>query len=80
VIDEQIIHLLARRFAATRQVGQLKARNALPPVDAEREAAQQQRYQQLALANGLDPTLVTGLFGDVIAEVVRKHCEVRNPV
>lgn len=74
-IDEQIIHLLAKRFAATRQVGQLKARHALPPVDAERESAQQLRYQRLALANGLDPALVTGLFRDVIADVVRQHRE-----
>lgn len=74
-IDERIIDLLARRFAVTRQVGQLKAHHALPAVDAERESAQQLRYEQLARANGLAPALVTGLFRDIIAEVVRCHGE-----
>ena len=77
-IDEQIIHLLAKRFAVTRQVGQLKARNALPSVDAERESAQQLRYRQLALANDIDPALVTGMFRAVIEEVVRQHRDQRD--
>ena len=74
-IDGQIVELLARRFAVTQQVGQLKAHHALPAVDAERESAQQLRYEQLAQENGLDPALVTGLFRDIIAEVVRQHGE-----
>uniref|UniRef100_D5X2P4 chorismate mutase n=1 Tax=Thiomonas intermedia (strain K12) TaxID=75379 RepID=D5X2P4_THIK1 len=78
-IDEQLIELLAGRFAVTRQVGQLKAHHALPAVDTERESAQQFRYEQLARANGLDPALVMGLFRDIIAAVVRQHGEAITP-
>jgi chorismate mutase len=75
VIDEEIIHLLARRFAVTRQVGELKARDALPAVDPERESAQQLRYKQLAVASDVSPGLVVGVFRTVIEEVVRQHRE-----
>ncbi|MFT3800289.1 MAG: chorismate mutase [Burkholderiaceae bacterium] len=74
-IDEEIVHLLVRRFAVTRQVGKLKAREALPAVDLRREAAQKLKYEQLAAVNGLSPTMVAAIFRLVIEEVVREHRE-----
>ena len=32
-IDAALIHLLAERFKQTRKVGELKARQGLPPAD-----------------------------------------------
>ncbi|WP_284617624.1 chorismate mutase [Aquabacterium humicola] len=72
-LDDELVRLLARRFAVTREVGRLKARAALPAVDADREAAQQQRHRQLAAASGLAPQLVAAVFRLVIEEVVREH-------
>ena len=39
-IDAALIHLLAERFKQTRKVGELKARQGLPPADPMREARQ----------------------------------------
>ena len=69
-IDEEIIQLLARRFNATEQVGELKAQHQLTAVDPEREAAQAHRYRMLADAHQLNPVLVMSLFAAVIQEVV----------
>lgn len=73
LLDDELVRLLARRFAVTREVGRLKAREDLPAVDADREAAQQQRYRRIAAASGLAPELVAGVFRQVIDEVVREH-------
>lgn len=75
-IDEEIIGTLARRFAITREVGELKARETLAPVDAIREARQQERYAQLAAINHLSPALVGDIFRLVFSEVIREHREV----
>jgi chorismate mutase len=72
-IDEEIIQLLARRFSATEQVGELKAQHQLTAVDPEREAAQARRYHMLADAHQLNPALVMSLFAAVIQEVVANH-------
>lgn len=76
LIDEQIVQLLAKRFSVTRQVGQLKAREGLPSVDADREAAQKLRHEELATASGIASGLVCGVFRLVIEEVVREHQKV----
>jgi len=38
-IDAALIHLLAERFKCTQQVGELKAREGMPPADPMREEA-----------------------------------------
>lgn len=73
LLDAEMVRLLEKRFAVTRQIGQLKARGGLPLVDASREIAQQQRYESLAMASGISPSVVTGIFRLVIDEVVREH-------
>ena len=39
-LDAVLLHTLAERFKLTKQVGVLKAENALPPSDKQREAEQ----------------------------------------
>lgn len=72
-IDAELVRLLGERFAATHEVGLLKAREGLQAVDAGREAAQRQRFETLAAAHGVRPELVQALFRQIIDEVVRDH-------
>jgi chorismate mutase len=72
-IDEQLVELLARRFAVTARVGAVKKRFALQPVDAEREARQLSRYRALAARHTLDPEFVGRLFRSIFEEVVINH-------
>ena len=67
-IDEKIVG-----FAITAEVGKLKARDALNPVDPNREAEQAERFRQLAAQHGLNPELVAAVFRVLIDEVVRNH-------
>ena len=72
-IDAALIHLLAERFKCTQQVGELKAREGMPPADPEREDAQIARLRDLADQAGLDPTFAEKFLNFVIAEVIHHH-------
>ena len=72
-IDAALIHLLAERFKCTQQVGELKAREGLPPADPSREEAQITRLRTLADEAGLDPTFAEKFLNFVIAEVIHHH-------
>ena len=47
-IDAALVHLLAERFKATQQVGELKAAVGMPPADPAREVRQIARLRALA--------------------------------
>lgn len=72
-IDAALVHLLAERFKATQQVGQLKATAGLPPADPGREARQITRLRELADDAGLDPLFAEKFLNFIIAEVIRHH-------
>ncbi len=72
-LDAAIVRLLAERFKVTREVGRLKAEQALPPSDPQREARQVARLRRLASEAGLDPDLAEKFHGFVVAEVIRDH-------
>lgn len=75
-IDAALVHLLAERFKATKQVGVLKARRGLPPSDPAREAVQIARLRRLAEESGLDPHFAEKFLAFIVDEVIRHHEEI----
>jgi chorismate mutase len=72
-IDAALVHMLAERFRATRDIGLIKARHGLPAVDPGREETQLIRLRGLASEAGLDPDFAETFVRMIIAEVVRQH-------
>ncbi|MGR4010184.1 chorismate mutase [Leucobacter sp. 1207-22] len=72
-IDAALIHMLAERFKATQQVGELKARHEMPASDPDREARQISRLRELAIDSHLNPEFAEKWFNFVVAEVIQHH-------
>ncbi len=72
-IDEQLIGLLARRFAVTENVGNYKKQHNLPAIDLSREAAQFERIRKLAQNHGLDDAFARQMLRLIIDTVVANH-------
>lgn len=77
-IDEEIIAALARRFAVTEQVGQLKAKHDLESVDPVREQEKLQRLRNQAEQHGINADFVRSLFQQIFDEVVKNHRQLRQ--
>ena len=77
-IDTELVELLARRFALTHKVGQLKAMNQLEAVDPEREARKLASLRELSESRQLSVALVTEIFTAIMAEAVRNHKKLKN--
>lgn len=76
-LDAALIHILAERFRCTHKVGVLKAEYNLPETDPGREALQFTRFRDIGQSAGLDANFVEGFMRTIIAEVVRRHGEVK---
>ena len=72
-IDAALIHMLAERFRITKEVGEYKARSAMPPADPKREEQQIRRLRALAVEADLDPEFSEKFIRFVIDEVIRHH-------
>ncbi|WP_127358601.1 chorismate mutase [Actinacidiphila soli] len=72
-LDAALVHLLAERFKATQQVGELKAAYDLPAADPTREAQQIERLRAMAEDAHLDPAFAEKFLAFIIEEVIRHH-------
>ena len=77
-LDAALVHVLAERFRCTQAVGVLKAEQAMPPADPEREAQQIARLRRLAQEARLDPEFAEKFLNFIIAEVLRHHEAIAN--
>ena len=77
-IDQELVALLARRFALTQEVGLLKASQSLQAVDAGREAEKIAAIRQLCEEQGLSPDLGADLLSRIMAEAARNHRQLRG--
>ena len=72
-IDAALVYMLAERFKVTKSVGELKAREGLPPADPSREERQIGRLRELARDADLDPDFTEKFLRFIIEEVIRHH-------
>ncbi|MEU1623247.1 chorismate mutase [Streptomyces sp. NPDC005722] len=72
-LDAALVHLLAERFKATQQVGELKAAHNMPPADPGREAEQIERLRRMAEDAHLDPAFAEKFLKFIVEEVIRHH-------
>lgn len=79
-LDAALVHLLAERFKATQQVGELKAAHNLPPADMAREAQQIARLRAMAEDAHLDPAFAEKFLNFIIDEVIRHHKAIAEKV
>lgn len=77
-IDAALVYMLAERFKVTKAVGELKAREGLPPADAQREERQIERLRSLARDADLDPEFSEKFLRFIIEEVIRHHQQVKR--
>ena len=72
-IDAALVYMLAERFKVTKAVGELKARDGLPPADPSREERQIERLRSLARDADVDPDFTEKFLRFIIDEVIRHH-------
>jgi len=75
-LDSALLHILAERFRCTEQVGHLKAEQALPATDSERERRQMDRSRIIANEVGLSQHFVESLMNLIVSAVVERHKEI----
>lgn len=78
IADQQWLAVLAKRFAITQQVGELKSANNMPLVDPDREARQMTHIAKLAKESGVNPKLAQDILRLIIDEVVKNHTAIRE--
>lgn len=77
-IDTEIVKLLARRFAITDTVGQLKAQAGFAPADPDREHQQVAQLRALAEQEGLDPMIVEQYHALVASVAKERHAHIAH--
>ena len=72
-LDAELIAVLAKRFAVTAKVGELKAEYAASPSDAAREERQLKRLADLSREQGLPVEVTRTIFETIFALVRDNH-------
>jgi chorismate mutase-like protein len=75
-IDEQLMQLLAKRFAICREVAEYKAKAGIPMMQPERVAQVKERAAERAAHGGLNPKFGSDLYSVIIGEACRLEDEI----
>lgn len=78
--DRAWLGVLGARFALTKQVGTLKAQNALPAIDLVREQMQFEQIGALAVAHDVPVELAQNILRLIIDSVVQQHEAVKSGI
>lgn len=78
-LDSKLVALLSDRFKVTKKVGQLKARENLPPADPARENEMYERLGNLAKDKDVSPELIKAIMQLIIEEVKVQHRKLSQP-
>lgn len=77
-VDTALVAILAQRFHLTEQVGRLKAQAGWAAADPDREAAQLDRYREMAAQHGVSTDVICTLMQQVVALAKARHDELRS--
>ena len=75
-IDDQIVDLLAQRFAIGREVAEFKLRHDIPVVLPERITQVKQRCAERGAHQGLDSSFLLALYD----RIIERTCDIERPV
>ncbi|HCM83340.1 MAG TPA: chorismate mutase [Alphaproteobacteria bacterium] len=78
-IDNDIIALLARRFALLPEVVAYKEANGLPPIIPERVREVLERNMATARTSGVSEKLVHDIYEQIINTMCKAEAAVMNP-
>lgn len=70
-IDEQLLHLLARRMDLVKEIGKMKNKAGQPIEDGEREAVLRKHLTELAKKEKLSDGFVNHLYTHIFIESKR---------
>lgn len=77
-LDNSLIDILSKRFEITHEVGLLKKKSGLPPIDKQREKQQFKIISKKAEKRGLDKVFARKIFRLIIDEVVANHNKLKT--
>ena len=69
-IDDQLIKLLAQRFAHSRKIGEIKRAAGEPPYDPERLSSLIERFVMTSVDQGLPGGMAQQLISVILAQVL----------
>ena len=76
--NKEIVEAIAKRFVITRQIGEIKAKQNLPPLDKARENVVMEKVKLLARNNNLDENMIEKIFRIIMDEVVNEHNKIQK--
>ena len=77
-LDNQLLEILARRFAVTKQVGEYKKKKNLPVQDKKREKEIFRERRIWAKRLNLNPLFIEKLFKLIIKNVKENHRKIKK--
>ena len=72
-LDSILVFTLAERFKLTEEVGEIKAKNNLPPSDPIREKHHLEKLQELAILADLDTEFAKKFISFIFTEVIQGY-------
>ena len=75
-IDAEIVRCFAKRIQLCEEVALFKKENSIPVMQPERVAAVLSRVASLAVEAGISPSVLTGIYRNLIEETCRIEAQI----